>query len=176
MFFLNLCHFVSRIFNLPQAIVKTNFGFQSVCATYPMKSFTFDFTVSTLRTAAAIRVVFSIDFYYVAVFIFFAEILLRTLYNICVFQTDFFARTKTEEFFRRVFHKIVSFNPNFTAELNSMCAAVFVLRIVSCRHLLHLTFGIIRDDKFHGVKNAGNSRGTGVKVFADRTFQKFKLV
>ena len=54
-------HVVARILHLPQTVVESYLGLNSIVATYPMQRLAFDLTVSTRHPATCLGIVGAID-------------------------------------------------------------------------------------------------------------------
>ena len=76
-----------------------------------MQSLALNLAVGSCASALAFRVVFCINLYDIAVFIFLAEVLLKTLDDVGILQAHFLARSKTLEFLLGNLLKIVALNP-----------------------------------------------------------------
>ena len=100
----------------------------------------------------------------------------RALDDIRVFETHLLARAKPEKLLWRIFHKVVTLYPQFTAELNLMGAISFVLWIVDGIIHFCLSFREIGDDEFDRVNHSTHTLRSLVKVISDSRLEERHLV
>ena len=141
-------------------------------AAYPVQG-TFYFTVSVRHTATGIRIVFAIYLGNLTVLVFLAA---RTFYDIGVLQTNFLSRCHPEIFLGSVFHEVLTFHPQLTAELDRMAAGFRIFRVVDGFQLLDLSFRIVGDNQFHRIDHGGYTDGAGIQILAYGAFQQGELV
>lgn len=89
-----------------------------------------------------------------------------------VAEADFGAWGETEEFLRRVFHKIVPLDIKLAAERDRAGACVGILRIVDRLHHLLLIFRIIVDDDFDGIEHGHDAWSDFIEMLAHAEVEK----
>ena len=90
------------------ALLRSEYGFDGVLATYPVQGLTLDFAVGSGHSAAAVGVVGTLDFRDVPVGILCAT---GTHYDVCVLQAYFLAGRQAHELLFCLFLEVVAFNP-----------------------------------------------------------------
>ena len=128
-----------------------------------------DLTVAARHSATALGVIFGIDLNDIARFILFAT---RAFDDIGVLQAHFAFWFEAEELLRCVFHEVVSFDVEFTAEGDVMLAVFRFLWVILRRERLCLSFWIVGQNQFDGVQHGTGTHGVGVQVLTNGVLQQ----
>ena len=174
--FTNSSQFIAWIFGSPQTVIKAYFGFQAMRTADPMKSFSFNLAIGTWLSTTCVGIVSAINGCHTAFFVLVARMILVTLDDIGILQTNLLAWSQAHEFLFCNFHEIIALNPEFTTEFNLMCAVSLVFRVIYGSKHFNLVFGIIGYDKLYGVKYGAHSGSTLVQVIAHSTFEQCKII
>ena len=129
--------------------------------------------VGTIHAALAVGVIFCLDFGDVAVLVFGAS---RAFHDVGIFQAHLFSGSHAEEFLRCILHKVVTLNPEISAEGDGVCAVSLVFRVVHRFHLFGHALRIVGNHQFHRVHHCRNSQRPFVQVVAHGSFQQSHVV
>ena len=143
---LKFCAFrdVIGVFLCEQVVVEPDFGFESVRGRNPVQG-CFDFSAVGGVTAACGRVVSAVQFDDFAGGVF-DDICAGN--KIGISQTNFAPGGKAEEFFRRVFHKIVPLDIQNLREGDFAGAGGGVFGIIDGVSIFDFTFGVVINNDF----------------------------
>ena len=163
-------HFAAGIVRVIQhhVVVQSCCCLHVVGSAYPVQG-AFDFSAFKTTAASCFRVICAVYFYHIAVFVFDK---IGACYEVSPFQTNFFARSQTEEFFHRFFHKVFPFDIQFSCERCQSCAQFRIFRVVFQFHHFYLIFRIVGDDQFQRVQNCHNNRRFCFQVVTDTVIQQ----
>ena len=100
------------------------------------------------------RIVGSMDYGYIAVFILFTAC---AGYKVRVHQAHLVAGEHTEVFLRRLLHKVFAFDIKLSAKRNLTAAQCFVFQVIRSVQILDLVFRIVVDHKLHRINDCHHS-------------------
>ena len=109
---------------------------------------TFYLSAFKAGTALCLRIISSVYYSYIAIFIFFAA---SAFYEISAHKTYFVSWEHTEIFLRRLFHKVFSFDINFTGEWNLSASQFRIFQVVWNIQFFYLSFRIVVDHQFYRI-------------------------
>ena len=134
----------------------------------------FDLAVGTFGTGLGGGIVGAVDFFNESSFF----VLLETgaVDNVGTFETRLLIGRHTEELLIGFFFEVGTLDPQFTAELNGVRSFLGTFGVVHHFEFFNLPFGIVGDDKFHGIEDSRNAGGTFVEVGTHGALEQFHIV
>ena len=118
---------------------------------------TFNFSLYISCSTFGFRIISTVNFCYLTGIFIFNNIC--TFNDICVPQTNFFIRSKTEKFPWRIFHKIIPVDIKNLRKRHFPFAHCFIFRIIDSLQFFNFIFRIIVNNKFNGINNCHYSLG-----------------
>ena len=102
--------------------------------------------------------------------------LLITLNNVGVLQTNFLTWCQTHKFLLGLLHKVVALNPKLASKLYGVGSISLVLRVVGSGKLLNLILGIVGDNNLDRVEYGADTDGATVQVVTNSALQEGHVV
>ena len=90
-----------------------------------------------------------------------------TRYKICIHKTYFISRIETFVFFRRLGHKIITFNVKLSTEWNLSGSQFLILHVVRSFQVFYLAFRIIVDHELDRIKYCHHTRTFQLQILTD---------
>ncbi len=136
---------IFRVLFFKKPVIDTDFSFNGMPCRDPVQGSLYLASVRR-RAAPGLRVIRAVHLdHFTGLFIFDHAFACDKIGKA---QSHLAARGQTEEFFWRVFKKVISFNVDFSAKRNLPGAHVRVLGVVQGIHFLHQVLGIVVNNKF----------------------------
>ena len=128
------------------------------------------FHLSAVRAvaAAARRIVGTVNLGDFPIFIL-AEI--NAFYKVSLHQAHFIAREHSEILLRRVLHKIIPFDVEFTGKGDGAAPQRLIFRVVWNRKLLCLSLRVIINNQLYRIQDRIHSGNSGLQIIPDAVLQ-----
>ena len=124
----------------------------------------FHLTSCKSASGLCLRIISTMNFCHIAILIFYEAF---TFYKVSMHQANFISREQSEIFLRRLFHKVVSFDVEFTTERNFTLSEFFVLQIIRNIQIFNFSFRIVVDHKLDRIKHSHHTGTLHLQIFTD---------